>query len=76
VKGGPLLASATSLMSPSAASADTAPAEAAKDHRCLLRSFILVAQTIVSRQVSPQMPTVLTVGTIHGATKNNIILTK
>jgi hippurate hydrolase len=32
-----------------------------------------VAQTIVSRQIDPQQPAVLTVGTIHGGTKNNII---
>jgi hippurate hydrolase len=34
---------------------------------------VLVAQTIVSRQIDPQQPAVLTVGTIHGGTKNNII---
>jgi metal-dependent amidase/aminoacylase/carboxypeptidase family protein len=34
---------------------------------------VLLAQTIVSRQVDPQQPAVLTVGTIHGGTKNNII---
>ena len=34
---------------------------------------MLVAQTIVSRQIDPQQPAVLTVGTIHGGTKNNII---
>jgi hippurate hydrolase len=33
----------------------------------------MVAQTIVSRQIDPQQPAVLTVGTIHGGTKNNII---
>jgi len=30
-------------------------------------------QTIVSREISPQDPAVVTVGTIHGGTKNNII---
>jgi amidohydrolase len=34
---------------------------------------ILSWQTIVSREISPQDPTVITVGTIHGGTKNNII---
>ena len=34
---------------------------------------MLVAQTIVSRQIDPQQPAVLTVGVIHGGTKNNII---
>ena len=39
----------------------------------LAAEFVLVAQTIVSRQIDPQEPAVLTVGTIHGGTKNNII---
>ena len=30
-------------------------------------------QTIVSREIDPQDPAVITVGTIHGGTKNNII---
>jgi len=34
---------------------------------------ILSWQTIVSREISPQDPAVVTVGTIHGGTKNNII---
>jgi amidohydrolase len=34
---------------------------------------ILSWQTIVSREISPQDPAVITVGTIHGGTKNNII---
>ena len=41
--------------------------------RSLAAEFVLVAQTIVSRQIDPQQPAVLTVGTIHGGTKNNII---
>ena len=39
----------------------------------LAAEFVLIAQTIVSRQVDPQQPAVLTVGTIHGGTKGNII---
>jgi hippurate hydrolase len=35
--------------------------------------FIVLAQSIVARQVDPQQPAVLTVGTIHGGTKRNII---
>ncbi|HEY1802695.1 MAG TPA: peptidase dimerization domain-containing protein, partial [Terriglobales bacterium] len=31
------------------------------------------AQTIVSRQIDPQRPAVLTVGMFHGGTKNNVI---
>ncbi len=34
---------------------------------------ILSWQTVVSREISPQDPAVITVGTIHGGTKNNII---
>lgn len=44
-----------------------------KDPIVLAAEFVLVAQTIVSRQIDPQEPAVLTVGTIHGGTKNNII---
>jgi metal-dependent amidase/aminoacylase/carboxypeptidase family protein len=40
---------------------------------CAGGGVCLVAQTIVSRQIDPQQPAVLTVGTIHGGTKNNII---
>jgi Metal-dependent amidase/aminoacylase/carboxypeptidase len=34
---------------------------------------VLALQTIVSREMSPFDPTVVTVGSIHGGTKNNII---
>lgn len=34
---------------------------------------VLSLQTIVSREISPFDPAVITVGTIHGGTKNNII---
>jgi hippurate hydrolase len=47
--------------------------QAGKDPIVLAAEFVLMAQTIVSRQVDPQQPAVLTVGTIHGGTKNNII---
>jgi hippurate hydrolase len=47
--------------------------QAGKDPIVLASEFVLVAQTIVSRQIDPQQPAVLTVGTIHGGTKNNII---
>ncbi len=35
--------------------------------------FVLAVQTVVSREVSPLDPAVLTVGSIHGGTKHNII---
>lgn len=74
IKGGPLLASATSidLTIRGIGSHGSAP-QAGKDPIVLAAEFILVAQTIVSRQIDPQQPAVLTVGTIHGGTKNNII---
>jgi amidohydrolase len=74
VKGGPLLASATSLIVTirGIGGHGSAP-QAGKDPIVLAAEFILTAQTIVSRQIDPQQPAVLTVGTIHGGTKNNII---
>ncbi len=74
VKGGPLLASATSIVvTIRGIGAHGSAPQAGKDPIVLAAEFILVAQTIVSRQVDPQEPAVLTVGTIHGGTKNNII---
>lgn len=35
--------------------------------------FVLGVQTVVSREVSPLDPAVLTVGSIHGGTKHNVI---
>jgi hypothetical protein len=40
----------------------------------LIASEIIVAlQTIVSREMDPQLPTVVTVGSFHAGTKHNII---
>ena len=74
LKGGPLLASDTSfnVVIRGVGGHGSAP-EAGKDPIVLAAEFVLVTQTIVSRQVDPQQPAVLTVGTIHGGTKNNII---
>jgi len=74
VKGGPLLASASSIdvIIRGIGAHGSAP-QAGKDPIVLAAEFVLVAQTIVSRQIDPQQPAVLTVGTIHGGTKNNII---
>jgi len=74
VKGGPLLASATGLnVTMRGIGGHGSSPQAGKDPIVLAAEFVLVAQTIVSRQVDPQQPAVLTVGTIHGGTKNNII---
>src|SRR2546428_1641624 len=47
--------------------------ESAKDPIVLAAQVILALQTIVSRERSPLDPAVVTVGSIHGGTKNNII---
>jgi hippurate hydrolase len=74
LKGGPLLASATTLtVTMRGIGGHGSAPQAGKDPIVLAAEFVLVAQTIVSRQVDPQQPAVLTVGTIHGGTKNNII---
>jgi hippurate hydrolase len=74
VKGGPLLASATTLnVTVRGIGGHGSAPQAGKDPIVLAAEFVLVAQTIVSRQIDPQEPAVLTVGTIHGGTKNNII---
>lgn len=47
--------------------------EATKDPIVMSAEFINAIQTIVSRQTPPQEPAVVTVGSIHGGTKRNII---
>jgi hippurate hydrolase len=47
--------------------------EATKDPIVMAAEYILDIQTIVSRQIPPQEPAVVTVGTIHGGTKRNIV---
>jgi amidohydrolase len=74
LKDGPLLAGVTSLnVKIRGIGGHGSAPQAGKDPIVLAAEFVLVAQTIVSRQIDPQQPAVLTVGTIHGGTKNNII---
>ncbi|WP_109485895.1 amidohydrolase [Occallatibacter savannae] len=74
LKGGPLLASSTGInVTIRGIGGHGSRPEVGKDPIVLAAEFILVAQTIVSRQIDPQQPAVLTVGFIHGGTKNNII---
>jgi amidohydrolase len=47
--------------------------EATKDPVVLASQIVLALQTIVSREKSPLDPAVITVGSIHGGTKRNII---
>jgi amidohydrolase len=44
-----------------------------KDPILMAAEFVVLAQGIVSRQIDAQQPAVLTVGTIHGGLKRNII---
>ncbi len=44
-----------------------------KDPIYMGAEFITLVQGVVSRQISPQSPGVITVGTFHAGTKNNII---
>jgi hippurate hydrolase len=74
VKDGPLLASATGIQVVlRGIGGHGSQPQSGKDPIVLAAEFVLVAQTIVSRQIDPQQPAVLSVGTIHGGTKNNII---
>ena len=47
--------------------------QATKDPVVLAAQTILALQTIVSREISPIDPGVITVGSIHGGTKHNVI---
>jgi amidohydrolase len=74
IKGGSLLASSTGVyVTMRGVGGHGSAPQAGKDPIVLAAEFVLIAQTIVSRQIDPQQPAVLTVGTIHGGTKNNII---
>ncbi|MFZ5608085.1 MAG: amidohydrolase [Pseudomonadota bacterium] len=44
-----------------------------KDPVVLASQIVLALQTLVSREISPLEPAVVTVGSIHGGTKHNII---
>ena len=74
IKGGPLLASSTSIdvVMRGIGAHGSAP-QLGKDPVLMAAEFVVLAQSIVSRQIDPQQPAVLTVGMIHGGTKRNII---
>jgi hippurate hydrolase len=44
-----------------------------KDPVVIASQIVMALQTIVSREINPQSPAVITVGSIHGGTKHNII---
>ena len=74
LKGGPLFASSTSIdVTMRGIGAHGSAPQVSKDPVLMAAEFVVMAQSIVARQVDPQEPAVLTVGTIHGGTKRNII---
>jgi amidohydrolase len=74
VTAGPLLASSTSVdVTIRGLGGHGARPEATKDPIVMAAQFILALQTIVSRQIAPQDPAVITVGSIQGGSKHNII---
>lgn len=74
VISGPALASSTSVdVILRGVGGHGARPEATKDPIVMAAEFIMEIQTIVSRQISPLDPAVVTVGSIHGGSKHNII---
>lgn len=74
LKAGPLSASSTSIdVTMRGIGAHGSAPQMSKDPVLMAAEFIVLAQSIVARQVDPQQPAVLTVGMIHGGTKRNII---
>lgn len=74
IKGGPLLASSTSIdVIMRGIGTHGAHPDGGKDPILMAAEFVVLAQGIVSRQIDAQQPAVLTVGTIHGGLKRNII---
>ena len=61
------------MLSSAGAGAHGSRAEDSKDPIVLAAEYVLAIQTIVSREKSPFDPGVVTVGSIHGGTKHNII---
>jgi amidohydrolase len=47
--------------------------QAGKDPMVIASEIVVALQTVVSREMDPQIPTVVTVGTFRAGTKNNII---
>jgi amidohydrolase len=74
VVAGPLLASSTSVdVTIRGLGGHGARPEMTKDPIVMAAEFVLALQTIVSRQLSPVDPGVVTVGSIHGGAKHNVI---
>ena len=71
---GPVYASATTIeIRIRGVGGHGAHPESTKDPVVMAAEYVLAIQTIVSRQTLPLEPAVVTVGSIHGGSKNNII---
>src|SRR5215471_4743542 len=74
IRGGPSYSSVTSIdVVIRGVGGHGAFPQSGRDPITLAALYITQIQTIVSREEDPQDPTVLTVGSIHGGTKRNII---
>jgi hippurate hydrolase len=74
LKSGPMLASSTSIdVTMRGVGAHGSAPQLSKDPVLMAAEFVVLAQSIVARQIDPQQPAVLTVGMIHGGAKRNII---
>ncbi len=74
ITSGPALTSATSVnVVLRGIGAHGAQPQAGKDPIVMAGEFIVQLQTIVSRQENPRDPSIVTIGSIHGGTKRNII---
>ena len=71
---GPVYASATTIeVRIRGVGGHGAHPESTKDPVVMAAEYVMAIQTIVSRQTLPLEPAVVTVGSIHGGSKNNII---
>lgn len=71
---GPVMASSTSIdLTVRGLGGHGAAPQSTKDPIVLASRIVLALQTIVSRELRPLDPAVVTVGSIHGGTKHNII---
>ncbi|MGH9742527.1 MAG: amidohydrolase [Candidatus Acidiferrum sp.] len=71
---GPLLAGADSVdITVRGYGGHGAAPQVTKDPIVIASEIVVMLQTIVSREMDPQLPTVVTVGSFHAGTKNNII---
>ena len=71
---GPLLAGADSVdITVRGYGGHGAAPQVSKDPIIIASEIVVMLQTVVSREMDPQLPTVITVGSFHAGTKHNII---